>query len=107
MCKYRVQAYDPFGFKKLKDVWDKLYEGKDMTYFQSYDWYEIINSMIPLKGEVLYLVVSNGLQPILIAPLWILRRTFGFINKKGCISLVEAVILITSILFISHLILWH
>lgn len=28
MCKYRVQAYDPFGFKKLKDVWDKLYEGK-------------------------------------------------------------------------------
>lgn len=84
MCKYRVQAYDPFGFKKLKDVWDKLYEGKDMTYFQSYDWYEIINSMIPLKGEVLYLVVSNGLQPILIAPLWILRRTFGFINKKGC-----------------------
>lgn len=83
MCKYRVQAYDPFGFKKLKDVWDKLYEGKDMTYFQSYDWYEIINSMIPLKGEVLYLVVSNGLQPILIAPLWILRRTFGFINKKG------------------------
>lgn len=49
MCKYRVQAYDPFGFKKLKDVWDKLYEGKDMTYFQSYDWYEIINSMIPLK----------------------------------------------------------
>ena len=44
MCKYRVQAYDPFGFKKLKDVWDKLYEGKDMTYFQSYDWYEIINS---------------------------------------------------------------
>lgn len=24
MCKYRVQAYDPFGFKKLKDVWDKI-----------------------------------------------------------------------------------
>ena len=30
-----------------------------MTYFQSYDWYEIINSMIPLKGEVLYLVVYS------------------------------------------------
>lgn len=84
MCKYKIRAYAPEELGELKNIWNVLYEGVDMTYFQSYDWYEIMNSMLPSKGEVVYLMVSDDMQPVLVAPLWILQRTFKLINRRGC-----------------------
>ncbi len=79
ICKYAQQE-----LALLRKDWLLLEKGKDMSYFQTYDWYESINDVIPNKGEVFFIEVLDDDKAILIAPLWILRYTHLLVNKRGC-----------------------
>lgn len=83
MENYIVHKYAQKDLSLLKNDWRLLETGKDMSYFQTYDWYNSINDIIPNKGEVVFLKVTRNGNVILIAPLWILRKTYLFINKRG------------------------
>lgn len=72
---------------RLEDQWRELESGVDMTYFQTYDWYEMLcnlNAEIhDNRFEVKIFVVERNAKVVLIAPLWIVKKTFGKYNRKG------------------------
>ena len=83
--KYQVKEFTSSNFTLLKEEWLKLEKGEDMTYYQSYHWYESIMKFMPEKkgyyGSVfLCIYLENQLQ--LICPLWVVYKTINFVNKK-------------------------
>ena len=60
MDNYQVQKYFQRDFVLLETDWKALEKGKDMSYFQTYDWYESINNVVPSHGDVVFLVVSKN-----------------------------------------------
>lgn len=85
--KYQIDYISKNDFPVLKLNWKHLEKGSDMTYFQSYDWYEMLNDCyVPKDTEnfvSIYAVVRRDGLVILIAPFWIVKHTFMFVNKKG------------------------
>lgn len=84
MDNYIIRKYTQPDLIQLKKDWQSLENGKDMSYFQTFDWYESINDIVPCKGEVVFIEVLDGEKVKLIAPLWIMRQTYLFVNKRGC-----------------------
>lgn len=73
--------------KNIKQEWSILENGVDMTLFQSYDWNIILlDHYVPKDTksyQSLYALVKKDGKECLIAPLWIAKRTFRLLNKKG------------------------
>lgn len=83
---YTIEEYTNDSISQLKEAWLTLEKGDDMTYYQSYKWNIIVQHFTPqYKGicKLLYLLVKQGEKPLLIAPLWIVEKTFLLVNKKG------------------------
>lgn len=72
----------------IKSEWSLLEKGNEMTYFQSFHWYlHVCRRFIPKHKNcesIIYLIQNEDGKPVLIAPLWIIKKNFKFINKKGC-----------------------
>lgn len=85
---YSVKYHELSHYDELKNIWNDLYGGEDMTYFQSFDWYKMLVALnIDSNNKnfkILFGVVcdKNG-KAVLIAPLWIVTKTFKKFNKKG------------------------
>ena len=89
---YEIKVFDTIYKEELKKDWIYLQNGKDMTAFQHYDWYCMLeeefklNKMKKLFGKILYFEVFENGNPVLIAPMHIQRRTFkigAFGYEKG------------------------
>lgn len=74
-------------FHSLTEEWNSLECGKEMTFFQSFGWNEMIAMhCIPEDTffyESRYVVVRAEGKAILIAPLFIIKHDYMLINKKG------------------------
>ena len=83
----KVLEYTPKEFAQLEPYWRQLEIGKDMTAFQSYDWYCNVNRLYSLEHmkrlfrKWRYLLVLDGETPILIAPISII--SVGFSLRRG------------------------
>ena len=84
--KYQFKTFTSSNFHLLKEEWIKLEKGEDMTYYQSYHWYESIMKFMPEKkgyyGSV-FLCIYLGDQLQLICPLWVVYKTINFVNKRS------------------------
>ena len=84
---YSIDFISLKSFPMLEQDWKLLQRGKDMTYFQQYEWYKILvdlNKEIRNKNfEYLFARVQKNGKTVLIAPLWIIKKTFAKFNKKG------------------------
>ncbi len=84
---YSIDFISLESFSILKHDWSLLQNGKDMTYFQQYEWYKILvdlNKGIKNKFfEYVFARVKKNGNTVLIAPLWIVKKTFAKFNKKG------------------------
>lgn len=84
---YSVDYIPSKRLNDINDIWKTLEKGKDMTLFQSYDWYNmLLNCYIPEDTDnfiSVFAVVSCDNHPCMIAPLWIVKHSFRFLNKKG------------------------
>jgi len=87
MEEFSFKYYPISDFKQLKNVWHKLEIGQDMTYFQTFAWYEMLwelNKKIRNRRfDIGFAVVEKNCIPLIIAPLWIVKKTFGKYNRKG------------------------
>ncbi|MBJ2183428.1 MAG: GNAT family N-acetyltransferase [Muribaculaceae bacterium] len=84
--KFKINYYTLRDFETLKPVWDELARGEEMTFFQSHDWYRMLVSRFPDDNSrwlTRFVVVSSGDGPVMLAPLWVVRRTFNIVNRKG------------------------
>lgn len=83
---YTITTYKKKDIVQLKNIWNMLEKGVEMTYFQSYHWNYMLSNFIP-EGKnyeaVYFLVKDENEKAVLIAPLWIIKSTFRFVNKKG------------------------
>ena len=83
--EYKVKEVYPSEFGTLKKEWNQLEKGEDMTYYQSYHWYESIMKFMPEKkgyyGSV-FLCIYLGDQLQLICPLWVIFKAIKFVNKR-------------------------
>ena len=85
---YTIEIYHYNQIDCLKNDWERLYKGSDMTYYQSYEWYQMLHSY-SLKDnflhENIFAVCRNEQKGIeIIAPLWVLRHSlFWPFNRKG------------------------
>lgn len=79
-----ISFYNAKQFGNLKEMWELLQKGKDMTVFQQYIWYKGLNEQY-LKGcygsgeSAVYVVASENGRAKMIAPLHVKR--FGFEYK--------------------------
>lgn len=84
---YKVNFLNISEFDTLETDWRCLQIGEDMTYFQRYEWYEMLvernKDIVHSCFDVVFGVVKRNADVVLIAPLWIVKRTFGKYNKKG------------------------
>lgn len=84
---YKIGFTSIQKIETLKQDWLSLQNGKDMTFFQRYDWYRMLaeknKNIHNSHFDIAFATVHNGEKVTLIAPLWIIRKTFSKHNKKG------------------------
>lgn len=87
MNNFSMKYYNLSDFHRLKDDWSRLERGEDMTYFQTFDWYKMLwhlnKDIYDSRFEIGFAVVENHGQIVMIAPLWVVKKTFGKYNRKG------------------------
>ncbi len=84
IVSYYIKTYCKNELSQIKTTWCELEKGDDMTYFQSYDWNEMINRTLPEDNdhyETKYVVVQHDDKPCLIAPLFIIKSRYKIIHK--------------------------
>lgn len=84
---YTISYYTLSQIEELEIVWHRLEQGADMTYFQRYDWYNMLAKLnrntTHRHFEITLATASENGNTILIAPLWIVTKNFGKYNHKG------------------------
>lgn len=77
-------------FAKLSCVeaeWRRLECGKDMTYFQSYDWNCMLKNYLITDNKsienIIAIVRDTQMKAVMIAPIMVIKKTNNVINKKG------------------------
>jgi len=85
---YIFEEYHYNQLDCLKDDWIKLSKGKDMSIYQSYEWYQMLRSYSLADNHLhtnIFVVCRNkNREALLIAPLWILRHSLWWpFNRKG------------------------
>ncbi len=97
----KIREYSPAEFNRLEISWKELQKGLDMTWFQTYEWYKIVNKHFiaekkkaPFRKGTYILLTSDNGTPLMIAPIQIvktgfyfkgigLRKGFYFIGRQG------------------------
>jgi len=80
----KITEYSPSQYESLGPAWRSLETGKDMTAFQSFDWFRNINHLYHseprwrIDRKWTYLLIERDNLPILIAPIFIQRFGFSF-----------------------------
>lgn len=97
----KIKEFSPAEFESLEAAWKVLEKGLDMTWFQTYGWYKIINrhfmaekKKAPFRKGTYILLTDDNDNPLMIAPVQIvktgfffkgigLRKGFYFIGRQG------------------------
>lgn len=85
---YTLEIYHYNEIECLKSDWGRLFQGSDMTFYQSYEWYQMLRSYSLQDNflhENIFAVCRNEQKKIvIIAPLWVLRHSICWpFNRKG------------------------
>lgn len=88
-----ISEYSVDQFDELEKIWKELEQGSEMTCFQTFDWYKILNShFISEKKKSAFrkgtyiLLSDDSKKPLVIAPIEIIKTGFYFGGiglKKG------------------------
>ncbi len=85
--QYTCDIFPASHFSHLILAWKKLELGKDMTYYQSCDWFKMLlkkNTNFFFRNKIYFGVVKNSKDDIvLIAPLFIKKGIIPIEYKKG------------------------
>ncbi len=81
----KISEFSPLDFEKLESSWKELEKGVEMTWFQTYNWYKIINrhfiaekKKAPFRTGTYVLLSDDNGNPLMIAPIQIVKKGFCF-----------------------------
>lgn len=84
---YTIRYIKAKHLNQIKEEWQSLETGNEMTVFQSYQWHQVLlEQYVPTdtrEFESLFAVVESDGRSCMIAPLWVVKRTFRLLNQKG------------------------
>ena len=84
---YNIRYIEAKCLNQIREEWMELQTGKEMTLFQSYQWNKmLLEHYVPTdtrEYESIYAIVESDGHPCMIAPLWVIKKTFRFLNQKG------------------------
>ena len=84
---YNIRYVKGIHLDQIQDEWKALESGDEMTMFQSFLWHLVLlEQYIPMdtdKFESIYAIVESDGLPCMIAPLWVVKKTFRLLNQKG------------------------
>lgn len=84
---YTIRYIKAKHLNQIKEEWQSLETGKEMTVFQSYQWHLVLlEYTIPedtKQFESICAIVESDGKPCMIAPLWVVKKTFRLLNLKG------------------------
>lgn len=79
----KITEFSPQEFEKLEEQWKILEKGIEMTWFQTYEWYKIVNSHFiaekkkaPFRFGTYVLLSDDNEKPLMIAPIQIVKKGF-------------------------------
>ena len=84
--RYSTRYYTLGSFCDIKEEWETLQKGPEMTYFQTYDWYKSLLSCASSdtnKYESRFVALFKDSIVKVIAPIFVIKHSFNFINKRG------------------------
>lgn len=85
--KYTIELFDIDHFYLLEKEWKRLEIGAEMTVFQSFEWNRMLVNLCLLPDnkyyETRFVVIKKDGNSVLIAPFWVIKRNFRFVNKRG------------------------
>lgn len=97
----KISEFSPKEFDKIESAWKALEKGVEMTWFQTYEWYKIVNKHFimekkkaPFRFGTYVLLSDDDGKPLMIAPIQVvhigfyvkrvgLRKGFYFIGRQG------------------------
>ncbi|MCQ2744733.1 MAG: GNAT family N-acetyltransferase [bacterium] len=97
----KISEFRPKDFDKIENAWKTLEKGVEMTWFQTYEWYKIVNKHFlmekkkaPFRFGTYVLLSDDNDKPLMIAPIQVvhvgfyvkrvgLRKGFYFIGRQG------------------------
>lgn len=91
---FTIEFIDKVHFNELKKDWTRLEKGKEMTIFQSFNWYKmLVDNSIPKDTsffESIFAVVRSARDnlAVLIVPIWVVKHRFKIVNKK-CVYFID------------------
>lgn len=87
--EYKVRRVSLHELNSIRCGWKCLECGHDMTFFQKYEWYELVSRFVPTGKSIEcgFHVVEKRSDIIMIAPLWIIKHTVIFVNHPGVFML--------------------
>ncbi len=83
---FKITAYTQASMPVLQPVWESLQVGSDMTYFQTWEWNNMLLRGVPKDSayfEVLFLVVEQDAMPVMLAPLWIIKKKYRAVHNPS------------------------
>ena len=84
---YHIKYINGKCLNQIESEWKALQSGQEMTLFQTYEWFQmLLENYIPedtKEFESVYAVVESEGKTCMIAPLWIIKKTFRLLNQKG------------------------
>lgn len=86
MDNYNIRYIPAEDVVSLRESWLILESGNDMTYFQSYDWYEMLVTLNKKKHwwfDIVFADIKKGQRTVLIAPLMVVKYRVCKNYKKG------------------------
>lgn len=97
----KITEFSPEEFDKIEKCWKNLEKGLEMTFFQTYDWYKIVNKHFmaekkkaPFRFGTYVLLSDDEDKPLMIAPIQVVKtgfcikgiglmKGFYFIGRQG------------------------
>lgn len=85
--KIRIKCEE--DIKNLREIWEDLENGKDMTIYQSYSWNQLLyeeyrKSVIEtVQSEVNVYILLQEEIPVMVAPFIIQKKSYRFTREKG------------------------
>lgn len=97
----KIKEFAPNEFEELEKPWKALETGSEMTWFQTYEWYKILNKHFidekrksPFRFGTYILILDDNDNPIFIAPIQVvkygiffkgigIKKGFYFIGRQG------------------------